>query len=372
MSKSTSGTARPSNLSLSPAPAATKNAGKATQKTSARQKKAPSTPESIRCVCSTSDPGHMLECEQCLCWSHCKCVGISASLAASYPFVCPFCIKSLFSELSAIKAKVADTQARVAHLETSVNEVIPAPVRKELQNVSSTLSQISLQIGSNTSLNPRPLEPPSTTPAASVRANSDSALTSSSQPNPDSRKFNVLLFGISEQQHGLSRSTRQSNDFESVASIISGATGNSHGVRDCRRLGKYNRESSRSRPILVSLNSTEDVRKLLSSRRSLPDHIRAKPDLSPDERQVEALLLKERWRLISSGELRQAIRIRGSSIFLNNNLHGRVINSTFKVFLSPDSIPPEVSNDIGNNPPASIHHTTPSQPVTTEPVQTES
>ena len=59
----------------------------------------PSNPSSsVHCVCSSSeDSGHMVECEGCSQWSHSKYVGIIPSMAPTYPYVCPFCIKSVFS-----------------------------------------------------------------------------------------------------------------------------------------------------------------------------------------------------------------------------------------------------------------------------------
>ena len=53
--------------------------------------------------------------------------------------------------------------------------------------------------------------------------------------------------------------------------------------------------------------------------------------MSPAELQIESLLLKERWSLIQAGHQRKSIRInsRTSSIYLNNQVFGKVINSKF-------------------------------------------
>ena len=46
-----------------------------------------------KCVCLTQeDTGHMIECESC--WSHSECVNISPTVAANYPLICPYCVKS--------------------------------------------------------------------------------------------------------------------------------------------------------------------------------------------------------------------------------------------------------------------------------------
>ena len=65
-----------------------------------------------------------------------------------------------------------------------------------------------------------------------------------------------------------------------------------------------------------------------TSYQSLPPNIHIKPDLSPEDRKADTILLKERWRLISSGHDRKSIKIRGSFIFANNNLHDKVTSFT--------------------------------------------
>ena len=58
-------------------------------------------------VCSSSeDSGHMVECEACSQWSHSKCVSIIPSLAPTYTYVCPFCIKSVFSQKLGLKSLI--------------------------------------------------------------------------------------------------------------------------------------------------------------------------------------------------------------------------------------------------------------------------
>ena len=74
--------------------------------------------QSVHCVCQSSeDVGHMVECEVCSRWSHCPCVGISHELAASYPFVCPLCVRLLFSRLTVVESEVAILLAELTPLE---------------------------------------------------------------------------------------------------------------------------------------------------------------------------------------------------------------------------------------------------------------
>ena len=137
---------------------------------------------------------------------------------------------------------------------------------------------------------------------------------------------------------GSSRLARQRHDFREVSSVITNLEKDSDhtsSIRDCRRVGKYDSGRSRPRPVLVLLNSTADVHNILSRRHHLTSPILIKPDLSPADRKVEALLLKERWRLIKLGNDCRCIKIRGPSIYLNGQLHGQVTESGFSPTLKP-------------------------------------
>ena len=67
--------------------------------------------------------------------------------------------------------------------------------------------------------------------------------------------------------------------------------------------------------------------------------------MSQEERQIESLLLKERWILIAGTE-RKAIRIRGNKLFVNNKLHGQILNSSF---VSSDAEPTKTEMDCSSN-----------------------
>ena len=110
-------------------------------------------------------------------------------------------------------------------------------------------------------------------------------------------------------------------------------------------MGKYKDDSSR--PLLLKLHRSIDVNIILSGRKSLssrPDIV-IKPDLSPSERKVEQLLLKERRSLINSGVSRGDIKLRGSSLYVKNKKYGSVTNDAFEPLLAeevprvPDPLP---------------------------------
>ena len=52
--------------------------------------------------------------------------------------------------------------------------------------------------------------------------------------------------------------------------------------------------------------------------------------MSPTDRKIEAILLKERYTLIKSGVSKDQIKIRGNAIFVSNAKIGSVINFEFK------------------------------------------
>ena len=54
-----------------------------------------------------------------------------------------------------------------------------------------------------------------------------------------------------------------------------------------------------------------------------------KPDMNHDERHRESLLLKERWSLITSGIDKRHIKIRGTKLFVKDQLHGEITDSVF-------------------------------------------
>ena len=72
-------------------------------------------------------------------------------------------------------------------------------------------------------------------------------------------------------------------------------------IRDCYRLGKFSPEASRPRPILIKFIRIADVSGILSKRRNLTQPYSIKPDMSPNQRLHESILLKERWNLLQSG-----------------------------------------------------------------------
>jgi len=162
-------------------------------------------------------------------------------------------------------------------------------------------------------------------------------------------KFNVVIYGIDECPKGTPRHERSGLDLSNVAQIITKVaideSINPLSIRDLHRLGKYQEKSRRPRPILTRFNRVIDVSLLLSKSSSFPIGIRIKPDMTPDEQQIESILLKERWTLIQKDTEHRAIKIRGNKIFLNNKLHGEVKDSKLFLQISQDQQMDQTNNN---------------------------
>ena len=142
------------------------------------------------------------------------------------------------------------------------------------------------------------------------------------------RKYNLVIYGIPECDKGTLRVRRLKTDTINVSTVITNLDSSIHPqcVRDCFRLGKYNDNGS-PRPILAKINRSADVSSILSKRGSLNKPISIKPDLSLEDRRLEAILLKERWSLIQSGTNRRDIKIRNKYLFVTNKLYCQVKGS---------------------------------------------
>jgi len=253
----------------------------------------------------------------CTAWFHRKCAGLSKSAyklagESELPFYCVFCIQSVYKkEISDLKDQICTLTSKISQLLESLqgqkapSEILPTKVTSGGQALQSnpTISRASPTV-----------HPP--------KQNATSA---------DDRKYNLVVYGVKECSKGTNRFTRMKLEFEQVAEIL-GSVDKSIGpqsIRDSFRLGKYNESSERPRPILIKLNRSYDVSNILSAKQNLPKGLTIKPDLSPAERAVESLLMKERWQLIQSGQNRKDIKIQGKKILLKGKLFGAVTDSKF-------------------------------------------
>ena len=230
----------------------------------------------------------------CQDWINRQCAGLSKAhfsrlSTCNQDFHSHRCLLSQqCAKLSALKKTVEGLSREVSHLKNLVSP---------LTNCDDPPPRSSVPFD-------RPNSQPQSVPANPSHCSSHPSQQSHSPAAyvPVNGKFNVILFGIPEQPQGSSRFTRSQNDFSAISTTTSKLESDSNhksSIRDCRRIRKY--QSSRSCPILVSLNSTADVRNILTISHSQPSSASIRPDRSPAERKTEFVLLKERWRLVQTG-----------------------------------------------------------------------
>ena len=124
--------------------------------------------------------------------------------------------------------------------------------------------------------------------SASVPVISNLVLKSDPHHTSD-KKYNIILFGVEESSVGTSRHEQMESDIDNVIEVVSSIDDSiqKHSIKDCFRLGKFNRTSDRARPILVRFVQTADVSRIMSKKALLKLPFFLKPDLSPEERLKE-------------------------------------------------------------------------------------
>ena len=134
-------------------------------------------------------------------------------------------------------------------------------------------------------------------------------------PNGDrnyDRKFNLVISGLSECAKGTEKQERVSHDITELVSALSEIDININGdsISDLYRLGKYNENRDRPRPVLVKFIRAADASKILTSKTKLSSPIYINKDLSKGERLLLSRLMKVRRKLIKSGVRRDKIRLK--------------------------------------------------------------
>ena len=235
---------------------------------------------------------------RCQEWVHRQCAGLSkvafqAVSNSDAQFRCPRCIiVQQAEEISALRASVDALACDVKLLHEKIADI----TTNSSQAVKAATDKPTAKVISPTTVVEKPLPLPST----SHGPRSVSTTTTISESD---RKYNVVLFGIPESSQGTPRFKRITNDYSEACSILSNLEKDDikWNVRDCRRIGKYNIDNVRPRPMLVTLNSTAEVRLILTNYSALPPTVTVKPDRSLSERKVDKILMSERWKLIKAG-----------------------------------------------------------------------
>ena len=136
---------------------------------------------------------------------------------------------------------------------------------------------------------------------------------------PDHQKFNVVMYGVKGSPPNTNRPTSDLNNITHTFSQTEVPL-EQNSIKDCHRLGKFNEQANKPRPILVTFLRSGDASLLLSKISAFKGPIHIKPDLSIEERSQEAVLLKQRWSLIQRGVERKWMKIRSGALFVDKSV----------------------------------------------------
>lgn len=300
------------------------------------------------------EPQEAVFCEgDCSTWIHRQCAGLTVTMftklgESDSPYKCIYCmLKAQNDEIQQLKDTVKVLSDELAIIKQ--NKTQQSNYQPDMPSVSLESSSSHGQNSSESSLTY------SDTTKTVTQSHQQSAPKTKQMEMargilPGERKFNLVIHGIAECPKATSRSERQKSDLASCLAIVSkvNADINSHSIRDCLRLGRYNQESSRPRSMLLKLNRSFDVSNVLANRVKTPPGITIKADQTKEERQRESLLLGERWKLMQNGTDKKEIKIRASTIYLKGNKHARVANNCLQYFYSSHQITPAADDSIAD------------------------
>ena len=102
-----------------------------------------------------------------------------------------------------------------------------------------------------------------------------------------------MVYGVDKCPQNTSCSFRLQRDTDAVTKVFGNITVEPSVILDCYRLGKYNPQKSKPRPIPVKLQRAIDASSILANRGQLSSPISIKPDISPAELEIEFFLKKD-------------------------------------------------------------------------------
>ena len=205
----------------------------------------------------------------CQSWMHRQCIGMSIPILrgltmSQAPFYCIYCSQN----------KITELKNRIETLETQLVSLQPV---NPLPSFATSNSPTSYSDIAQSNL---PVKQPRNITLA----------------DQTSRKFNVVVYSIKEKPKGSLKHTRLIQDTDDVSEVFKklDSSISAQSIRDCTRLGKYT--DNKCRPVLVKLSRSFEISSLLSQRKKLKDTpgVSIKPDMSPDERKVDLVLMSKR------------------------------------------------------------------------------
>uniref|UniRef100_A0A1X7TKZ1 PHD-type domain-containing protein n=1 Tax=Amphimedon queenslandica TaxID=400682 RepID=A0A1X7TKZ1_AMPQE len=268
----------------------------------------------------------------CSTWLHHGCAGLTkralSNLEGSVePFVCPSCrLVEQSSALTSLKLELASLKAKVAELTQRLSPAShDSPARTPSESSSSDRAAPQGINQSNT---------------RELSRNGGVSRQYLRNAQSHDRRQNLIFFGIQESPSGTPFSERMEHDYNEVFSTINPLIVSDHpshlhaSICACSRLGKFDGSSQRPRPILVRFNTAFTIRTILRnlSQLSSSTNIHIRRDLSREERHINSILLKERYRLVTECDVpKDNIRFRGKSLLINGTLHGEVVGDGFVI-----------------------------------------
>lgn len=142
----------------------------------------------------------------------------------------------------------------------------------------------------------------------------------------ESRKSNIIIFGMREQPDSLSRDQRSHHELENVKNVLSfiSETVSTDDI-STYRIGKFNPSSDRPRLLKVALGDQKSALHILKSSRKLKDcdafkHLSISSDKTPKQMQYYRMLKLELDRRKAGGEENIGIRyVHGIQKIVNLN-----------------------------------------------------
>ena len=231
--------------------------------------------------------------------------------------------------------------------------------KQEIAALKSTVNELTKQISlssSKLSDSPHSQEAPRSEPVSQTKH--DTMLSSSlhAKSTVTEKNFNVVVYGIDECPPNTAKSARSKNDQDKILPIFSSINSSiqSTSIKDFHRLGKYNPNHNRPRPILVKFLRSMDAQTILSNRQHITSPYVVKPEMSKSEREVESLLLRERWNLLQKGSNRKSIKIHNTRLFINNHpvaeiKDGKLTYLPSHEHTTTNAIPPSTTGSVNDS-----------------------
>ncbi|XP_019848641.1 PREDICTED: uncharacterized protein LOC100634511 [Amphimedon queenslandica] len=290
----------------------------------------------------------------CASWLHRGCAGLSrvafSKLEGSdNPFLCTrCCLEAQSIEIISLKESLAALSSQLNSLQQTLSSR-----SQPIEALSTEIIQIKNRLEEAPSFPPSiHISHSSPTSGVAPQTNVPGTVGKKAIPSVTDRKYNIVVFGITDEpSQGTPRVTRINSDIERVTeelTQLATTSGFSFQVRDCHHLGQYRPNSTKSRPLLVTLSSTIQVSNILSNCHHLSGVVSVRPDLSASERRERGILMKERWKLVNADIDRRPIKVKGSGLYVSGNLTGKVLNGVFQVTQGLGAKAPQLYSILNN------------------------